>query len=295
MPVSKTTTKRARTRAISEPPVQTPPPPSSQKENCCGVGKDDNMDFGKKILLTLVGVLLAYGIVFLGTLIRNNIQSFAFIGKADRLERTIRVEATGKVTAQPDIARTTIGMLSKGDSVSEAQQKNTEVMNTLILKLRDAGVDREDIQTANYNIYPRYRYTEDEGRVEDGYDVSQSVTVKIRNLEKASTILAIAGEVGANNVGGLEFTIDDKEVYLEQAREAALEKLADKANALSRMLGVRLVQIVSYDEFEAGSGPELLRSRSVDAFGLSAGGPAPQIESGTTDISLNVGVTFEIQ
>lgn len=249
--------------------------------------------FGKKIIVTLVGILLAYVIVWMGTLIRNNLQSYYYIGQADKMQKTIMVEAQGKVTAKPDIAMTTMGMTTEAVTVAEAQQKNTEVMNNLITKLQSLGINKDDLQTANYNIYPQYDYIPEEGSVLKGYQVYQNVSVKIRDLTKANSVLALAGEVGANNVSGLQFTIDDDEVYKAEARQKALEQIAQKAKLLSQSLGVQLVGVVSYNEYSMGNDyyPVVYREAAI---GLG-GGSTPDVQSGTNEVSLNVSVTFEIR
>ena len=114
-------------------------------------------DFAQKILLTLAGILLAYVIVLVGTMIRNNLQKFYSIGQAERPTNYLTVEADGKVVARPDVAMVSMGMNSEASTVEEAQQKNTDTMNKLIARVKDLGVDEADIQTANYNVYPRTR------------------------------------------------------------------------------------------------------------------------------------------
>lgn len=251
-------------------------------------------EFTHRIFMTLFGILLVYLIFWVGTLIRNNIEEFYYIGQADRHERTITLEADAEVTATPDIAMTTIGMVATGETVAVAQEANTTVMNQLTTRLADMGIAAEDMQTANYNIYPQYNYTSEDGRVLEGYEVSQNVTVKIRNIDSAKDVIALAGEVGANSVSGLQFTIDERDVYKNQARNKALEKVYEKATALSRSLGVSVVGIVSYDEYEAGSGnPGYARYESLD-YGFG-GAPAPEIQSGSMDVRMNVSVTFEIR
>ncbi len=257
--------------------------------HCCG-------SFGKKLLFTLAGILLVYIIVLVGTMVRNNIQKYYYIGWADKQERTIMVQGQGKVTAKPDIAVINMGMTSEAATVAEAQKKNTEVMNSLVTKLKDLGVDSADIQTTNYNIYPQYDYTQDKGQVLKGYQVNQSLTVKIRNLEKANDVLALAGQVGANNVSGIQFTFDDREVYKAQARDLALKQVAEKAKSLSTSLGVKLISVVSYDEYENNGSYPIYKNLS-DSSGMGGGTPvaAPQIEVGANDVILNTNVTFEIQ
>ncbi len=276
---------------------------SAQEVRCCPphhggalwCGESSHHHFGRKILMTIFGVLLAYLVIFVGTLIRNNLRQQYFIGRAPIQEHTIRVEAEAKVVAKPDVAITNIGMISEGKTVADAQKKNTDVMNALIEKLKGFGVAPADIQTDNYTISPQYTYTQEKGQQLVGYQVSQGVTVKIRDLEKANTILGVAGEVGANSVSGLRFTIDDRDVYVAEARQKAMEKVAEKAKNLSESLGVRLTTVVSYDEFEPGGtgGPVMFNAYAKDT--VSQAMSAPTIESGSLDVVLAVAVTFAIR
>ena len=166
-------------------------------------------------------------------------------------------------------------------------------MNKLIEKVKALGIDAKDIQTTNYNIYPQYDYLQDKGQVLRGYEVNQSVTVKIRDLEKANQVLGLAGEVGANNVSGLSFTIDDDEVYKAEARKLALDKISEKAKTLTSLLGVKVVSVVSYNEYEGGGGIYPMKAYADSTMGM--GGGAPSVESGSTDVTINASVTLEIR
>lgn len=249
---------------------------------------------GRKFMATLLGILLAYLIVYVGTLIKNNIREYSTIGNAAKMERTLTVEADGKVTITPNIAVTTMGMTAEGKNVAEAQQKNTQVMNKLLEKVKALGVDKADVQTANYSIFPNYDYTDGKQTIRN-YQVNQSVTIKIRDLTKANQVLALAGEVGANNVSGLQFTVDNRDAYKEEARDAALKKIAAKRDALARSLGVSLRSIVSYNEYEVtGAGDEF------KGYGMGGNADAvvaalPTIESGKNDMIMRVTVIFEVK
>lgn len=249
---------------------------------------------GRKLMCTLAGILLVYGIVYLATLIRNNLHKFDTIGRADKMERTITVDAEGKVTVTPDIAITSMGMTAEGKTVAEAQQKNTTVMNNLLAKVKSLGVNQKDVQTANYNIYPLYDYKDGKQTIR-GYQVSQSVTIKIRDLSKANDVIALAGDVGANNVSGLQFTVDDRDTYKEKARQLAMQKVAAKRLSLARSLGVNLRSIVSYNEYEVGGSDakELYGLGGMaDNTGIS---PQPVIQPGSNELVMHVSVIFDIQ
>ena len=268
-------------------PVKT----NGSEKKCCGETHACCNGFAKKIMLTLLGILLVYIIVLVGTIIRNNLAKYDVIGFSDKMERTIMIEADGKVTAKPDIAMTSMGMTAKGKTVLEAQQKNTEAVNKLIVKLKGFNIANDDIQTANYNVYPEYDYKDGSSTLV-GYSVSQSVQIKIRDLKNADKVLGLAGELGLNNVGGLSFTIDDSDVYIAEARQKAMEKAAEKARVLSQMLGVKITGIVSYNEYEAdGKG---VYYKAVEDYGMG-GGATPTIESGSMDVVIHVSVTLGIK
>ncbi len=252
-------------------------------------------DIFKKFLGTFVLLVIVYTLVLLGTMIRNNLKAYYYIGKADRQERTISLAAVGKVTAKPDIAMTTMGVDSEGKTVGEAQDKNTKIMNDLIARLKDLGIEEKDIQTSNYNIYPQYDYLQDEGRVLRGYMVSQNVTVKIRDLENVNSVIALAGQVGATNVSGLSFTIDDMDVYINEARQDAMKKIGEKANILRNSLGVNFVSVVSYNEYSNNGTPTPMYEAKSLAYGMGgADSVSPSIESGSSEVDLNVNIVFEI-
>ncbi|NLZ96969.1 MAG: SIMPL domain-containing protein [Candidatus Magasanikbacteria bacterium] len=254
-------------------------------------------EFGKKIMFTLLGIMVVYIIVLLGTMIRNNMQEYIYIGQADKMERTIYIDATAKVVAKPDIAVTTMGMVNEGKTVQEAQTANNGVMSKLTEKLKEMGVEDKDIQTTNYNIYPLYNYTEN-GRVLRGYEVRQDVTVKIRDLEKANEVLSLAGELGANNISGLQFIIDDPEVYKNEAREEALKKLAEKAQTLSKLLGVRFGKVVSYNEYSGDNTPYYNVMKSSAMYDLAGGvvnESISSVESGSTEVNMTVSITLQIR
>jgi len=226
--------------------------------------------------------------------IRNIMRQYGYIGRAPLTQYTITIDGEGKVTATPDVAVISLGVQSDATTVKAAQSDNSKKMNDIVTAVKAAGVKDADIQTTNYNIYPKYSYDKNTSASNIvGYTVSQSVTVKVRNLDSVGGILFKAGELGANQVGGVNFTVDNPESLKVQAREKAIDNARTKANVLFDKLGLKPGRIVSYNESGAGS-PIYMR----DAYGIGGGpssAPMPSIETGSLDITVDVSLTFEIK
>ena len=264
----------------------------SGKGGCYG-SSGECFHFGKKILMTIVGILLVNFIFYFGILIRNNAKKYNFIGMADKQERTITVNGLGKVSGNNDIAMTTIGYSNTDKDVAKAQAANKKVMDAVYAELKKMGVEDKDLQSS-YTIYPDYNYTQDRGQELKGYRVSNSLTVKIRDLNKISDILGLAGKYGATEISGLSFTIDDPENLKAQARDKALADLKVKAARLANSLGVRLGGIVFYNEYEGGDyQPKMMYAEATGIGGGMGGGPAV-VSGGSKDVTMNVNVTFEV-
>lgn len=246
-------------------------------------------DFGKKIIGTLVGVLLVYLTFYVGTLMRNELKKYNTIGVADQMERTLTVNGFGKVSGANNIAVTTIGYSTTDKDVAKAQQDNKKVMDGVMADLKVLGVADSDLET-DYTIYPDYNYTTGKGQVFLGYKVTDTVKIKIRDLKKISDVLSLAGKYGANQVNGLTFTIDDPQGLQAQARDKAVADARQKAKALAQSLGVSLQGVISYNEAGADQPPAPMMYKAMNA-GMGGG---PIVASGSNDVTMNVTITYKI-
>ncbi|MDO8499790.1 MAG: SIMPL domain-containing protein [bacterium] len=265
--------------------------------SCSSPGCDSHgYGLGKKIIITLVGVLLVYLICFIGVLIKNNIKRFAFIGKADTYEHSIQVNGYGKVNGMNDIAVTTIGYSNIDKDVAKAQADNKKVMDKIMADLKQLGVADKDTQT-NYSVYPDYSYTQAGGQQLNGYRVTNQVTIKIRDLSKVTNVLALAGKYGATEVNGLNFTIDDPENLKAEARDKAVADARMKAVKLSLSLGVNLGTVISYTEYEGGNNYPMAQYKSL-GMGAEGGGGSPLaldvVAGGSNDVVMNTSITYQI-
>lgn len=244
-----------------------------------------------KLFASLLIIIFICGIVWLGGQIRNDNKEYRFVGKAP-VRDILTVDGTGKVVGVPDVAVVDAGILTEGKEVIKVQTENTNKMNNLIAKLKGFGVDSKDLQTTSYSIYPQYEWP-DGRQVMRGYQVSQNVRVKIRDLGKIGAILGAVGEAGANQVSGVTFQIDDPEQLRSQAREKALTNAYQKASFLSKKAGIKLGKVVSYNEDNGGIQPYYSYAKEM-GIGGGVAAPVPSVESGSLDVSVNVNVSYEI-
>jgi len=250
--------------------------------------------YGKKIIMVILAVLLLYSIFYIAALSRNAVKNYDFIGKAPQNERSISITGYGKVTGRNDIAVTTIGFSNVDKEVGVAQAENKKVMDKVIAELQQIGIEDKDLQS-NYMIYPEYNYTQTKGAELKGYKVTHNITVKIRDLTKVNAVLNLAGKYGANEVSGLNFTIDDPENLKKEAREKALADAKEKAQILADKLGLKLGGVMYYSEYEASNDSYYPRYAMGAEGGGLGGGFAPEVTAGgSKDVVMNVNITYEI-
>jgi hypothetical protein len=214
---------------------------------------------------------------------------------------TITVNGSGEVVAVPDIATFNFSLTVTGDDVATAQGEMSEQMNKAINYLKNNGVAENDIKTTDFNANPRYNFRPcrsfncpDNGRELVGYDVSQTVRVKVRDTEKAGELLKGVSERGITNISGLEFTIDDRSALEVEARSLAIKDAREKAEKLASDLGVKVKDVVSFGESNYGGGYyfEEVSARALDS---AASAPTPEIPVGENIITSSVSVTYEIK
>ncbi len=207
-------------------------------------------------------------------------------------QNVITISGKGSIFATPDIGQVVITVAREQKAASDAQREATVAANKVVEFVISKGVKKEDIKT-NYSINPKYNYTKDRGQVLTGYEVRQSITLKIRDLDSISGILSGVVERGANEVGNLSFTIDNPDALKAEARVKAIKDAKEKAEALSKDLGVRLGRIINFNEF-GGEVPMPMYEKF--GFGGDAAPAAdPIIMPGQNEIVSNVSITYEIQ
>jgi len=161
------------------------------------------------------------------------------------------VNGTGKATGTPDVVVLTLGVQSQDKTVAQAQKAAVDAMSGIMQVLKDAGIADKDIQTTQFNIEQQTRWDEKQNtNVVIGYQVSNIVTVKIRDMGKAGTIIDKAAEAGGDliRVNGISFMVDDPSPLYKIAREKAIQNATDKAKQMSQDAGTKLIKLIYISE-----------------------------------------------
>jgi uncharacterized protein YggE len=137
------------------------------------------------------------------------------------------VSAEGKVTAKPDVAILSFGVMTERSTVAQVTKENTDKMNAVIAAIKDNKIEDKDIKTTMYQLNPAYEYPPNARPYIRGYSLNQQVRVKVRDFETVGDVIAAATGAGANEVGSLQFTIDDPEALKAEARKEAIGKAQD--------------------------------------------------------------------
>ena len=241
-----------------------------------------------RLLISVLAVFLLFAAIGLGIGVYRDIAG-------NRVEKdTLTISATGEVDATPDIARGSISVTAEGDDPKDLQDENATQINEIVSYLKAQGVEDKDIKTENFNLYPKYNYQE--GRQElDGYTITQSLTVKFRDLQAIGAIIAGTVDLGANAISSLVFEIEDPENLRQEARKLALENAKDKAQELALVAGVDLGDVKSFSESDISyPTPYPLPYAAERDSAVGLGGAAPNIQPGSTKVTAVVSVTFEL-
>ena len=214
--------------------------------------------------------------------------------------RSFSVSAEGEAISIPDVAQFTFSVINEGGlNVTSLQESNINKTNQIIDFLKSEGVAKEDIKTQNYDLQPRYQYYScpRNGGVCPpaeviGYTINQTISVKIRNFEKAGDILANTVQKGASSVSQLNFTIDDPTSIQDKARGEAIEKAKEKAKSIAKAGGFRLGQLLSIQERDYSTP---VYERFDSAIGIGGGLSVPKIEPGSQETKVTVTLIYEIR
>lgn len=211
---------------------------------------------------------------------------------AESLTRSVSVSATGMAKAQPDLAQISTGVVSEGETARAALSQNTDQMSKVVAALKQQGIDPKDIQTTDFSVHPRYQHSKDGAPpVIVGYRVVNSVRITVRDITDLGAILDKVVGMGANEIGGIEFSIDKPEALQDEARRQAMAAALAKAKLYAEAAGAKVGKVLTITEDMVTRPPRPVFARAA----LEAKGADVPIEAGEHTVQAQVHVTWELE
>ena len=248
--------------------------------------------------LILTSAMVAFGISLgvLGIVAVSRIVgplSLSITQTTTQKQSTFDVTGESKVTTIPDKAVVSLGITVNESTVKQAQDKANTIINNINAELGKLNIDKKDIKTDNYSLYPNYDYQQ--GQRITGYTVNANLSVNLTDFSTLNQAIDAATGVGANQVGGIMFTLSDekKKDVENDARKEAIEDAKEKARSLSSLAGMRLGKIVNISESPSFQPrPYALMNAAEGAIDGKASAPT-NVEPGSTTFNYVVTLSYE--
>lgn len=237
-------------------------------------------------------ILLSLAMLTMAVLSLSSLTPVKAASEEQATKKTINVTGSGTVSVSPDIAYVTLGVITENKDAKAAQQENAKAMENVVALIKGAGIKGDDIKTVSYNMYPKYDYNKETGASGIiGYQVSNSVRVTVRDIDKAGSIMDMAADSGANMTSNISFGLSDSSKSYNEALKKALEAAKVKAETMAGVYGIKLTVPVTISE--TGSYNPIYTGISYAKAEMAADRAMTPVESGTMEIVANVSVVYE--
>jgi uncharacterized protein YggE len=203
----------------------------------------------------------------------------------------LSVSAEAESRRVPDVATISAGVVTQSADANSAMRANATQMDKVMAAIKAAGVAERDIQTSGVNLNPQYKYVENQNPTITGYQASNTVNLKIRDLGKLGKVLDSLVASGANQINGPTFEVEQPEPAYDEARRAALEKAQARAQMYAKALGMQVRRIVSISE---GGGFHPPVPMPMMAMSRAKAEADTAISPGETTLGANLDVVFEL-
>lgn len=259
----------------------------------------------KRISVSVFILIVVISLLTVAKLV-NEVKQSPYVGRGNQPSNIISVNGSGEVVAISDIATLSVNLSKEGKTAKEAQDLLNESITKTLSYLKEQKIDDKDIKSEYGGLSPKYSYYEDKVTcfaypcpTRDpkivGYTATQSITVKIREVDNASIIRTGLAGIGITDINGPTFSIDDEEGFKDEARSLAIEEARTKAEVLAKELGVKLGKVVSFSENSGNYYPMYSKTMMGAGDAVSAQESAPTLPKGENKITSNVTITYEIR
>lgn len=206
-------------------------------------------------------------------------------------ETTITLNGRGSVDHAPDIAMISVGVQVEAETASLAMSQQTTKMNGVFAAVKAAGIADRDMQTSTLSLNPVYDYPANQRPRLTGYNASNQIAIKVRDLKNLGRTLDAVVKGGGNTINGVSFSIDKPESFQNEARVAAIKDAAAKAELYASAVGYKVKRIVTVSEQEYYPQPVPMMARMQVNQDAAESTP---VAAGEVSLTQNVNVTFEL-
>lgn len=260
------------------------------------------MNEQKHMIKTWPAVLVAVSLSVSALMAATSYRYSAFHSN-DVSTPTITVTGEGEAVSVPDIATISFTISQTSALVKDSQKQVEEKMKKVSAALSELDVDSKDIKTENYQVNPKYSYPTivciespcpaSSPKLE-GYEVSETVTVKVRKTDIAGDVLAALGKNEVTNIQGPNFSVENEDKLIASARASAIEKAEEKAKATAKSLGVSLAGIKSYSEGNGGYPYPMMYAKST-MVGAADAQERVTLSPGESKVKVNVTLVYSLR
>jgi len=199
------------------------------------------------------------------------------------------VTATGKTTRVPDLATIRAGVVTQAPSAAAALSDNANRMSAVLSALKRAGIQPRDIATANVSLQPQYRYEDNKPPVITGYQATNKVSIRFRDIAKSGAILDALVAQGANQIDGPNLSLDQPDAALDEARVDAVKRAQARAQLYAKAAGLSVSRILTIAEGGEIAGPP----PPMPVYRMAAAKAADtQVMPGESDVTVTITVRF---
>lgn len=260
--------------------------------------KDKKISISVFILIIIISAFTLVKLV-------NEVKNSKYVGRGNQPANTISVSGEGEELAVSDIASLSVNLNKEGKTAKEAQDLLNETITKTLTYLTEQKIEDKDIKSEYGGLTPKYSYeqpacytypcpTKDPKIV--GYTATQTIVIKIREVDTASDIRTGLATLGITDISGPTFSIDDEEGFKDKARSKAITDAQDKAQVLASELGVKLGKVVSFNEnYGGGYGMYAAKAGMMNESVALDSRVAPVLPKGENKITSNVTITYEIR
>ena len=206
---------------------------------------------------------------------------------------TLTLNVEGRALRAPDIAEVSGGVVTAAPTAAAAMADNAARMSAVVAAVRKAGVADRDIQTAGLSLQPQYKYENNQPPVLTGYQATNTVNLRIRKIGDTGKLLDTLVNVGANQINGPNFRVDDSEAALDEARLAAVQTAKGRADMYAKAAGLRIKRIITLSEsggYQPGPQPMMVKM-ARDSMAEASTPVVP----GEVALTINLTVVYELE